>query len=169
MLRIGFLLTSVALVTWPAAAGAQQAPGPLEGAAFMAGCWRGAAGPDRIIEEYYLPPAGNLMQGMTRYLGPRGNSPGPFTLDFEFTLLDVDHGTIRLRPHPRGQPSVAFAEKERSAGRLVWENAAHDFPQRIMYTAAPGDSLLARIEGRTPNGDRFMEWRMGRVPCPGAK
>jgi len=168
-LRIDIVVTAVVVVCWPAAAAAQQAPSPLEGAAFMAGCWRGSAGPNRIIEEYYLPPAGNLMQGMTRYLGPRGNLPGPFTLDFEFTLLDVDHNTIRLRPHPRGQPSVAFAEKERATGRLLWENAAHDFPQRIMYTASAGDSLVARIEGNTPNGNRVIEWRMGRVSCPGAR
>jgi hypothetical protein len=135
----------------------------------MTGCWRGSAGRDRVIEEIYLPPTPNLMQGMTRYLGPRDNLPRPFVLDYEFTLLDVDAATIRLRPQPKGQPSVAFAEKERSTGRLVWENPTHDFPQRIMYMSAPGDSLVARIEGRTPRGERVLEWRMGRVPCPGAR
>lgn len=100
---------------------AQAVQSPLEGAAFMAGCWRGSAGANRI-EEYYTVPSRNLMQGMTRYLGPRGNIPGPSTVDFEFTLLDVDGTRIRLRPHPKGQPSAIFAETERAAGKLVWEN-----------------------------------------------
>ena len=149
------------------ALGAQDvvAQSPLEAAAFMAGCWRGSAGADRTIEEYYTTPGGNLMQGMTRYLGSRPGVQGPLTVDFEFTLLDVDHDKIRLRPHPKGQPSVTFAEIERAPGRLVWENPTHDFPQRISYTKAPGDSLIARIEGTTSNGHRAIEWRMGRFAC----
>jgi hypothetical protein len=139
---------------------------PLEATAFMAGCWRGAAGTDRIIEEFYMRPGPNLMQGMTRFVGPRGDVTG-LTLDFEFTLIDVDHDRTRLRPHPRGAPSAVFAETERTAGRMVWENPDHDFPQKISYTRAPGDSLIARIEGRTPSGERAIEWRMGRVGCPG--
>ena len=148
-------------------AAAQAAQSPLEGAAFMAGCWRGSAGQNQTIEEYYTVPSRNLMQGMTRYLGSRGNVPGPFTVDYEFTLLDVDGTKIRLRPHPKGQPSAVFAETQRADGKLVWENPEHDFPQRISYTRVAGDSLVARIEGKTPSGDRAIEWRMARVPCPG--
>ena len=146
-----------------------SAQSPLEAAGFMVGCWRGSAGQNRIIEEYYTAPTGNLMQGMTRFLGERTGTPGVSTIDFEFSLLDIDQDRIRLRPLPKGQLSVAFAERERATGRLVWENPAHDFPQRISYTQAPGDSLIARIEGTTAQGERATEWRMGRVACPGAR
>jgi hypothetical protein len=138
---------------------------PLQAAAFMAGCWRGAAGNGRTIEEYYTVPSGNLVQGMTRYLARRPDTQEMNTIDYEFTLIEVNGPATRLHPHPKGQPSDTFSEKERASGRLVWENLAHDFPQRIMYNAAPGDSLIARIEG----GNRAMEWRMGRVACPGVR
>ncbi|MEX2284823.1 MAG: DUF6265 family protein [Gemmatimonadota bacterium] len=96
----------------------------------MAGCWRGPVGQDRTIEEYYTTPHGNLMQGMTRYLR------GRLVVDYEFTLLDVDRTTIRLRPHPKGQPSAVFAQKEPTPGRIVWENLAHGY--RMGRIACPG-------------------------------
>jgi hypothetical protein len=134
---------------------------PLEAAAFIAGCWKGPAGSDRTIEEVYWPPSANLMQGMTRY------TRGGMAVDFEFSLIDVDGERTRLRPHPRGQPSGAFTQTEARPGFIAWEDPSHDFPQRISYAASPGDSLVARIEGPTSNGNRVIEWRMGRVPCPG--
>jgi hypothetical protein len=156
-------LAVAGLLAIPGSLHAQQAASPLETAAFMAGCWRGPVGQDRVIEEYYTTPQGNLMQGMTRYLR------GKLVVDYEFTLLDVDRNTIRLRPHPKGQPSVAFAQKESTPGRIVWENLAHDFPQRIWYEKAAGDSLIARIAGPSANGERVFEYRMGRVSCPGVR
>jgi hypothetical protein len=157
---IGFL--TLAITAAPAAEPPSRQTGPLEAAAFIAGCWRGAAGPDRTIEEIYWPPSGNLMQGMTRFV--RGGT----TIDYEFSLIDVEGQRSRLRPHPRGQASGAFLQSEAGPGRIVWEDPTHDFPQRISYTAAPGDSLIARIEGPSSSGPRSIEWRMGRVPCPGS-
>ena len=162
--RTFLVLSATALLAVHPASGQDS---PLAGAAFMAGCWRGSAGQGRSIEETYLSPSRNLMQGMTRYTGPRGELPGPFTLDYEFTLLDVDGNKTRLRPHPRGQASGMFTEVERGPGRMVWADPTHDFPQKISYASAPGDSLIARIEGPGENGPRAIEWRMGRVPCPG--
>ena len=166
------LVCLVALFFVVGSASAQQnggKPNPLQAAAFMAGCWRGSAGNGRVIEEYYTVPSGNLVQGMTRYLARRPDTQEQNTVDYEFTLIEPNGTTTRLHPHPKGQPSDTFAEKERAPGRLVWENLAHDFPQRVMYNAAPGDSLIARIEGKTPQGERAMEWRMGRVSCPGSR
>ena len=143
--------------------GAKQ--NPLQATAFMAGCWRGPSGNGRVIEEYYVIPSGNLMQGMSRYLARRPDTQELNTVDYEFTLIDVENGKTRMRPHPKGQTPDTFPEKERSPGHIVWENPSHDFPQRIIYKAAPGDSLIARIEGKTPQGEKAMEWRMGRVSC----
>ncbi|MGH7500757.1 MAG: DUF6265 family protein [Longimicrobiales bacterium] len=164
MTRLLSVANGVAAVLVWAAMTAAQPPAtqtsPIEAAAFMTGCWRGPAGDGNVIEEIYLAPAPNLMQGISRYLR------GAVVIDYEFSLIDVDGQATRLRPHPRGQASVAFAQKAVGPGRILWENLAHDFPQRISYTAAPGDSLVARIEGNTDDGNRSMEWRMGRIPCP---
>jgi hypothetical protein len=58
---------------------------------------------------------------------------------------------------------VTFTEKERAANRVVWENLAHDFPQRIIYQRVAPDTLVARIE--SADGARGTSWRMSRAVC----
>jgi Domain of unknown function (DUF6265) len=126
---------------------------------FMAGCWRGVTPSGTTIEEFYSGPSANLVVGATRYVRD-GRA-----VDFEFTRIDqTDSGAV-LTPQPKGVRSVSFAPKVVGPNRTVWENSTHDFPQRIMYTRVSEDSLIARIEGRTPAGERALEWRMGRVTC----
>ena len=50
----------------------------------------------------------------------------------------------------------------------MFENAAHDFPQRVGYRVAGGDSLLAWIEGTRDGQVRRIEFPYRRVACPGA-
>jgi hypothetical protein len=53
----------------------------------------------------------------------------------------------------------------------VFENLAHDFPQRIIYSRA-GDQLTARIEGPMNGKPAAMEWRYRAAAlnqrCPAA-
>jgi hypothetical protein len=126
---------------------------------FMAGCWHGLTRSGTTIEEFYTPPSSNLIVGVTRYVR-EGR-----VVDFEFTRIDqTDSGAV-ITPHPKGVRSVSFAPKAVERNRAVWENPTHDFPQRIVYTRVAADTLVARIEGRTPSGDRALEWRMGRATC----
>ena len=52
--------------------------------------------------------------------------------------------------------------------RIVFENAAHDFPTRISY-ARDGDVMTARIDGGE-GSEQAMEWRFQRADadsrCP---
>ena len=139
------------------AAAAAQARSTLQPLSFMSGCWRGPAG-NQTIEEVYTAPTRNLMQGMTRYL--RNDS----VVDYEFTLIEASGTGSVLKPQPKGQAPTSFASKQSTTNRVVWENLAHDFPQRVIYQKIGTDSLLARIEG----GERGIEWRMARVRCPGS-
>jgi hypothetical protein len=157
--------TTLRLTLWltlagPALAAAQET-NPLSALSFMTGCWQGSAGRGRTIQEQYTSPTRNLMQGMTRYL--RNDS----VIDYEFTLIEATARGPRITPHPKGQPAASFEPKESAAGRIVWENLGHDFPQRIIYRSQGTDSLVARIEGKTQRGEQAMEWRMGRIACPG--
>jgi hypothetical protein len=127
--------------------------------AFMSGCWRGQTRSGTTIEEFYTTPSSNLLVGTTRYIRD-GRS-----VDFEFTRIDqTDSGAV-ITPHPKGVRSVSFAPKVVETNRVIWENPTHDFPQRIIYTRVATDTLVARIEGRTPSGDRAVEWRMARTGC----
>lgn len=125
----------------------------------MTGCWQGRTAGGSTIEEQFTTTTNNLMLGMTRYLRDGA------TRSFEFHMIgNVAEGS-HLIPHPGGKASVTFTEKERAADRVVWENAAHDYPQRISYTRVSPDSLVARIE--MMDGSRPAEYRMGKVGCGG--
>jgi hypothetical protein len=52
--------------------------------------------------------------------------------------------------------------KELAPGRVVFENAAHDFPQRVIYRR-DGERLVARIEGRLRGEARGRDWVFERV------
>jgi len=130
----------------------------IERAGFMAGCWRGDF-PSGTIEERYTPPAGGLMLGTTRYLKD-GRA-----VQFEFTHIAEEGETVVLTPYPDGMRSEhAFRMTSSAAGRVVFEAPEHDFPKRVAYHKAPGDSLIARIDGGE-GSDQAMEWRMGRIDC----
>ncbi len=141
---------------------AQDQPRPpsrLHELGFMTGCWQGRTASGSTIEEHYTTTSNNLMLGVTRYL--RDGT----TRSFEFTLIGHTSGGSHLIPHPGGKASVTFTETERTAGRVVWENPGHDYPQRITYARVSADSLEARIE--LLDGARATEYRMGKVGCGG--
>ena len=168
-----FITTAVLLFAGPAGACASAAAGTTQGSrsvqpktkgqiadlAFMAGCWRGLTRSGTTIEEFYSAPSSNMIVGTTRYLRDGR------TVDFEFTRIDQTDSGVVITPHPKGARSASFAPVTVERDRVVWENPTHDYPQRILYRRVAGDTLVARIEGRTPSGDRAAEWRMARVAC----
>ena len=118
--------------------GPLAAKGSLEELAWLAGHWRGEQGGMRM-EEWWTEPAGGLMLGLHRDV--RG-SGGAF---FEFLRIEEgDAGTFYLAS-PGGKPPVQFRLVESGDRRVVFENAEHDFPQRILYWI-DGEQLRARIE-----------------------
>lgn len=132
---------------------------PLSAISFMSGCWTGPSPNGATIEEHNTSPSDNLLIGMTRYV--RNGR----VVDFEFTTVERTDSTFVMTPRPRGVKSDSFPLKEISDGRATWENLKHDFPQRIIYRRGPDGSLIARIEGTTPKGERHVEWTMH--PCEG--
>lgn len=135
---------------------AKAPPPPLSAVSFMAGCWTGASSNGATIEEQYSEAADNLLIGMTRYV------KGSRVVDFEFTTIERSDTSFAMIPRPKGVKSDAFPLKEVADGRAVWENLKHDFPQRVIYRRGSDGSLIARIEGNTPGGERHMEWTMHR-------
>ena len=130
---------------------------PLSAISFMSGCWTGPSSNGAIIEEQYTAATDNLVIGMTRYV--RGGR----VVDFEFTTIERTDSSFAMTPHPKGVKSDSFPLKTLEANRAVWENLGHDFPQRIIYRKGDDGSLIARIEGTTPRGERHLDWVMR--PC----
>lgn len=167
--QLPYICVSLLFLAGPSVARAQSSSPPVSPQSavrsrvsdlgFMAGCWRGLTRSGTTIEEFYTAPASNMIVGTTRYVRDGR------VVDFEFTRIDqTDSGAV-ITPHPKGVRSVSFAPKILESDRAVWENPTHDFPQRILYTRVAADTLVARIEGRTPSGERALEWRMTRVAC----
>lgn len=128
----------------------------VESLQWMAGHWVDKrAGGD--VEEVWLAPKGGVMLAMNRSLRQGA-------IDFEFLRIAEVDGQLTYFASPRGRSPVAFIAVESSAERVVFENTAHDFPQRILYWR-DGDALVARIEGPGPGGKpRGIQWRFLRLP-----
>jgi hypothetical protein len=141
-----------------------QAPKPsMNDLAWLAGSWTGSEG-GIDMEEHWTAPKGNSMIGVHRDVG-KGR-----TLSFEFLRIEQQAAQVVYLSMPNGRsPATAFPLKESSAGRVVFENPTHDFPQRIIYWK-DGNDLRARIEGTMNGKAGSQEWRWSRngagVPAP---
>ena len=153
----------------PSAAGgtapgrARTAGGASRALAWMAGCWERRTG-DRLllVEEQWLAPRGGTLLGVGRTT--RGDS----LVEYEFMRVYEGAGdTLVFAAHPSGQPSAEFrAPPPHGDGRAVtFENAAHDFPQRVIYRRAGPDSLVARVEGTRGGRVRGVSFPYRRARC----
>lgn len=144
------------LVTWGLLP-AQDAP--IQRAAWLSGCWELRAR-DRVTVEMWMPPAGGTMLGASRTT-IAGN-----VREFEFLRLRTDGTTLVYVALPSGQKETEFRGAHASDTLLVFENPAHDFPQRVMYRRRGADSVVARIEGSgRDGGSRGIDFPMRRVNC----
>ena len=126
--------------------------------AFMAGHWRtpieSRVGP-LYTEEYWSAPAGGMMLGYGRTLR------GIDSASFEYMRISVDgEGGVAFYGQPGGAPAVTFRLARASPSEAVFENPAHDFPQRITYRRE-GDTLTATISRM--DGGNAQSWRFERL------
>jgi len=119
---------------------------------WMTGSWIGSVrGVD--MEEHWTAPKGNSMIGIHRDIA-KGR-----TTSFEFLRIEQQGDQVVYLSMPNGRsPATPFPLKEMSAARVVFENPAHDFPQRIIYWK-DGNDLCARIEGTMNGKAGSEEWR----------
>lgn len=142
------------------------APGPaadpgVERLRWLAGCWEMRSGPMTIEEQWMAPRAGTML-GMSRTVSSAGH------VSFEAVLIREDGDRLAFEAHPAGQPAAVFLSTEMSDSHAVFENAAHDFPQRIVYRYRErADSLHARIEGTRGGNATGVDFRYRRAPCGG--
>jgi hypothetical protein len=126
--------------------------------AWMAGCWRQAA-EGRTIDEMWMPPAGGTMVGVSRTVAAAR------TVAFEFLRIHEEGGRLLLTARPSGQNEASFAVLRIGSREVVFENPAHDFPQRVSYRLE-NDTLIGRIEGALNGKPRSVDYPMRRVDCP---
>lgn len=127
---------------------------------WLQGCWHNSSA-QRIIEEQWTAPRGRSMLGVGRTL--RGDS----LVEYELVVVRERAGVLTYQAHPSGQASALFTAQTVSDSMVVFENAAHDFPQRVGYRRVGSDSLLAWIEGSLQGTDRRIVFPYARARCPG--
>jgi uncharacterized protein DUF6265 len=135
---------------------AQQAT--VDRVAWLQGCWRSTRG-EATIEEQWMSPRGGTMLGMGRTV--RGSK----TVEYELVLIKEQDGRIAYEAHPSGQPSATFMATTASDTSVVFENPAHDFPQRVGYKRNGSDALDAWIEGQANGKSRRVDFSYQRARC----
>lgn len=151
-----FLLAGLALPGTAAGQGVARA-------AWLSGCWE-MRSDTRVTLEMWMPPQGDLMLGGSRTV-VNGR-----VRETEHLRLAARADTLIYTALPSGQRETEFRSVGAADGPLVFENPAHDFPQRIIYRRIGSDSLVARIEGSGPGGAvRGRDFPMVRVSCTGAR
>ena len=136
----------------------QPAAHPLEKLGWLGGCWVSTQGPAEISEQW-MAPAGGVMLGMSRTVS------GGKTVEYEFLQIREDgKGGLVFVARPSGQAEASFPAVRMGKREAVFENPAHDFPQRITYRSPAADELIARVE--TLKGDRGLDFTYRRAACP---
>jgi Domain of unknown function (DUF6265) len=151
--QVSFLLVLAAAVQ-----ASLQSPIGLERLAWMTGCWE-VKSPQGTVEEHWLAPRGQTMLGLGRTVR-EGR-----TTEYEFVVLEKRDDRLAYEAHPSGQPPAVFLSREVGEASVVFENAQHDFPQRVGYEQRGTDALLAWIEGSQDGRLRRVEFPYTRVPC----
>jgi hypothetical protein len=141
------------------AAGSTLAEADIAKLAWLAGCWQNDAA-ESGSGEHWMPLAGGTMLGTSRTVRQG------VTVEFEFMeLRQLPDGTLAYIAHPSGQRTTTFPLLRISDSEAVFENAGHDFPQRVAYTRLSHSRLRARIEGMRDGELRVIEFPLVRTTC----
>ncbi|MDR6833151.1 MULTISPECIES: DUF6265 family protein [unclassified Sphingopyxis] len=116
---------------------------------WLAGQWVSEAD-GRWTEESWTAPRGGVMLGHSR------SGRGDVLRDFEFLrIVRGTDGALAYMAQPQGGAPVVFRLVRRDTARATFENAAHDYPQRIAYVRT-GETLTATIS--LIDGTKPMRW-----------
>ncbi len=161
-MRVLITIVWLGLLALPAALATAATPAKLtvENFAWLEGVWTGVTN-GVAMEEYWSSPAGGGLVGMHK------DTKGGRIISYEFfRIVPGDSSGVCYLTSPNGAPPTSFCAIELTGSRVVFENLAHDFPQRILYWLDDSDSLHARIEGMIDGKLESEEWvwsrRVGR-------
>jgi len=108
---------------------------------------------DGLVIESWANTAANEWQGCSYYITPQGD-----TASHETVRLVNDNDTLFYIPNVSNQNngmSIQFRESVLTDSSIVFENATHDFPKRIVYVKTSDTSIHAYIDGNGKTVDFY--------------
>ena len=134
---------------------------PVDGLAWISGCWVAEQG-DAGSGEMWMAPAGAAVLGMSRTV--RGGR----TVAHEFMRIVEQGDALVFIAMPSAKPSASFRAIRVEPRHVTFENPDKDFPQRVIYESPDDATLIGRIEGQHEGRERRIHFPMKRVACPPA-
>ena len=121
---------------------------------WMSGHWETRVANNVVTEEAWSAPRGGVMLGHSR------TTSGERTREFEFLRIIADEdGVLSYIAQPGGGAPVGFRMTAHGATSATFDNAQHDFPQRIRYVRT-GNRMVATISRL--DGSNAMSWTYRR-------
>ncbi len=120
---------------------------------FLAGTWR-----NDWFEATYTTPAGGMVLSVNKEF-----RDGKVSF-FEIERFDVRDGKVTMQPFLNGkQAPVAFPLHALAGKRAHFRNAAHDFPQDLVYERVADDRLLIELTGVEGGQARQLRFDLRRA------
>jgi hypothetical protein len=156
-IKSGALIVTIGLATQ---VGALAQSAKLSDFGAMAGCWENRdAAKKTLISEQWMRPAGDAMLGMGRTVRD-GRVTG-----FEFMRIEErPDGIVFISKPKENKDETTFKLIRSTTNEFVFENPAHDFPQRVIYKI-DRHNLTGRIEGKINGKERAVDFPMTRTKC----
>ena len=146
----------ISLLMAVAAASAQPAPAPAQpDLDWLSGYWLTCDGGVEVSETWSQRRGGIMLGSSITF--------GDDSFGWEQTRIEASEDGLTFHALPRGQPPAEFRLIRGGPGEAVFENPAHDFPQRVIYRRE-GDRLTGRIEGVSGGQAQSMEWHYRAAP-----
>lgn len=145
-----------ALALTPAASAADVCALPKSDAkvatlSWLAGSWI-ETGKTGVVREHWTGPHGGLLLGLSV------TTQGDAAKSFEFFRIAQTPSGLSYFASPNAKPATEFKAIELCADQVVFENKAHDFPQRVIYRKEADGTLHARIEGNIKGKLEGEDW-----------
>lgn len=148
------------IVMTMAALAATDAPKP--DLSWLAGYWLSCED-GREVSETWSDKRGSTLFGIGLTISANGK------LSWEMARIAPSAKGLSFFAQPSGQSPAEFPIKSSSANTVVFEDSAHDFPQRVSYRRE-GKRLFARIEGTIAGKEQSESWTYSASPlnarCP---
>ncbi len=150
------IIAALALLAATPCIAREPTPAAVDDLAWMAGAWTQTDDRGVTTRETWLAPLAGAMAGVGQTTRPGGKT------SFEFMSITTEPAGPTFTARIEGQTPTPFVLKPGEPGEAVFENLAHDFPQRVIYRQC-GEDLCGRIEGVIDGKVQAVDWRYERI------